>query len=233
MQKEFTSFLSHNVAKALAVALVAQLSLCGAAFADDAAKQPLELKLPEPTLKGTPEDLPKDPNVEPIPDKAPIFLVPKGVTNVALNKPVTSSVAPMTGDLKQVTDGRKEATDEDTVEMKKGSQWVQVDLGESVPIYAIAIWHDHRFVQIIKDAVVEVSNDPEFKKDVTILFNNDRENVLGLGAGKDRDYFETLRGKIIDAKGTKARYVRSYSHGSSNGGLNCWEEIEVYGLPAK
>jgi hypothetical protein len=233
MKNLFSPF--PNRFRAAAILAVAVLALSGrSALADDTAKQPLELKLPEPSLKGTPEDgPPKDPNVEPIPDKPPVFLVPKGVTNVALHKPVTSSVAPTTGELSQITDGKKEATDEDTVEMKRGSQWVQVDLGASVPIYAIVVWHDHRFIQIIKDVVIEVSDDPEFKKDVTILFNNDRENILGLGAGHDRNYFETPRGKIIDARGIKARYVRGYSHGSSSGGMNCWEEIEVYALPGK
>src|SRR5271170_3524393 len=73
-----------------------------AAFADD--KEPLALTLPSPTLKGTPEDLPKTSTIEPIPDKPPVFMVPKGVKNVALGKPVTSSVPPYPGDtLSQVT----------------------------------------------------------------------------------------------------------------------------------
>ena len=51
----------------------------------------------------------------------------KGVKNVALGKPVTSSVPPRAGQLSQITDGKKEATDDDAVEFKKGPQWVQVD----------------------------------------------------------------------------------------------------------
>src|SRR5690349_14487913 len=57
--------------------------------------QPLVLQLPAPTLKGTPEDLPVAPGLEPLSRKPrPLFLAPSGVTNVALGKPVTSSVKP-------------------------------------------------------------------------------------------------------------------------------------------
>jgi len=214
------------VAAGLALALTA-----ATATAED--KAPLPIKLPEPTLKGTPEDLPKNPNIEPIPSKDEVFLAPAGVKNVALGRPVTSSIKPFNGELSQITDGKKEAVDGDTVEMKKGAQYVQVDLGADFSIYAIAMWHDHRYVQIIHSVVVEVSDDPEFKTGVTTLFNNDRENLCGQGAGTDREFFETHRGKILDAKGVKARYVRCYSKGSTTGALNCWEELEVYGLPAK
>jgi len=80
--------------------------------------------------------------------------------------------------------------------------------------------------------VVEVSNDPEFKEKTT-LFNNDAENAAGQGVGTDREYFETHFGKAIEGKSAKARYVRCYTKGSSNSALNCWQELEVYALPAK
>lgn len=196
-------------------------------------KEQLHLNLPDPTLKGTPEDLPTNaPNTEPVADKPIKFMVPKGVKNVALGKPVTSSVPPYTGDLSQLTDGKKEPVDSDAVEFKKGVQWVQVDLGAPYQIYAIALWHDHRYLQVMKCVIVQVSDDPEFKTGVTTLFNNDRENVAGQGVGTDKQYFETRYGKVIDGKGTKARYVRGYTKGSSQGAINAWQEIEVYGLPA-
>jgi len=221
--------------KAVLAAAILLSGIPAVVFADDSSateKVPLALKLPSPTLRGTPEDLPKGSNIEPISDKAPSFMVPKGVTNIALGKPVTSSVQPFTGSLAQITDGRKEPTDDDAVEFKKGVQWVQVDLGASVPLSAIVIWHDHRYLQVMHDVIVQVSDDPDFKSGVQTLFNNDVDNSSQLGAGADREYFETNRGKIIDAKGVKARYVRGYTRGSSSGALNCWEEIEVYALPA-
>ena len=197
-------------------------------------KEVLALKLPAPTLKGTPEDLPVGPNLEPLPEKPrPPFLTVKGVKNVAVGKPVISSVKPFSGELSQVTDGKKEAFDYDAVEMKKGTQYVQVDLGEPYAIHAIVMWHDHRYIQVMHDVIVQVSDDPEFKNNVTTVFNNDVDNSSGLGVGTDREYFETHEGRIVEAKGVKGRYVRGYTKGSSLSALNCWQEIEIYALPAK
>lgn len=196
-------------------------------------KQPLPIKYPEATLRGTPEDLPTGPGIEPPPkEDPPPFMAPAGAKNVALGKPVTSSVKPFTGELSQVTDGKKEAFDSDAIEMRRGTQWVQVDLGAPHTIYAIALWHDHRYIQITRDVILQVSNDPEFKEGVHTLYNNDRDDSSALGAGTDKEYFETKYGKVIDAKGMVARYVRGYSKGTSLTSLNCWQEIEVYGVPA-
>jgi hypothetical protein len=80
---------------------------------------------------------------------------------------------------------------------------------------------------------VQVSNDPQFIEGVTTLFNNDQTNAAGLGIGKDREYFETNEGKLVETKGVKARYVRLYSKGSTyQDPLNRYTEVEVWGLPA-
>src|SRR6185369_16321640 len=170
------------------------------------ATEPVPVKLPAHTLKGTPEDLPTGANIEPVPDKAPkLPQVPKGVKNVAAGKTVTSSVAPFLGELSQLTDRKKEALDDDAVEMKKGVQWIQVDLGQSYQIQAVAMWHDHRYVQVMHDVIVQASDDPEFTKGVTTLYNNDTDNSAGLGVGTDREYFELEFGRVVPAKGVKAR----------------------------
>ena len=196
--------------------------------------EPLKLNLPVHTLKGTPEDLPAGPNIDPPSDKPPTpTQVPKGVKNVAAGKPVTSSIKPFFGDLSQITDGKKEPTDDDAVEFKKGVQWIQVDLGQPYEIHAVAMWHDHRYVQVVHDIVVQVSDDPEFKNGVTTLYNNDTDNSSGLGVGTDREYFELEWGRVAPGKGAKARYVRGYTKGSNQSALNCWQELEVYALPAK
>jgi len=215
---------------AVAVQMLANTQTASAA--DE--KMVLALKLPAPTLKGTPEDLPVGPTIEPLSEKPrPPYMIAKGVQNVAAGKPVTSSIKPFTGELNQITDGKKEAFDYDAVEMKKGSQWVQVDLGEAFAIQAVVMWHDHRYIQVMHDVIVQVSNDPEFKNNVQTVFNNDVDNSSGLGVGTDREYFETHEGKIVDAKTVKGRYVRCYTKGGSLSALNCWQELEVYALPAK
>lgn len=226
--------ISAALVVATAVLAISMSATPAASAADGKALKPLSIKLPEPTLRGTPEDLPSGPNIEPPPKEDPApFMAPEGAKNVALGKPVTSSVKPFTGELSQLTDGKKEAFDSDAIEMRSGSQWIQVDLGASQVIYAIALWHDHRYIQITRDVIVQVSDDPEFKTGVTTLYNNDRDDSSKLGAGTDKEYFETKWGKIVDGKSTKGRYVRGYSKGTSLTALNCWQEIEVYGEPAK
>ena len=70
-------------------------------------------------------------------------------------------------------------------------------------------------------------------ENVRIIFNNDQNNLDGLGVGTDREYFETHEGKLINAKGVKARYIRFYSKGSTEAALNEYTEIEVHGKPAQ
>jgi hypothetical protein len=225
MKKNFAG----NVIRVIALATLL------AATANAQEKEPLTLQLPAPTLKGTPEQLPSGPNIEANSDKAPAPMqIAKGAKNVALGKKVTTSVKPFSETQPEaLTDGKKEAFDYDTVEMKKGTQWVQVDLGEPFKIEALAIWHDHRYIQVMHDVIVQVSNDPGFTNNVVTLFNNDTDNSSGLGVGTDREYFERHFGRVFDGKGTKARYVRGYTKGSHLSALNCWQEIEVYALPNK
>ena len=218
----------------LTLATITLLNTTATFAADAPATEALVLQLPSPTLKGTPEQLPTGPGIEANSDKpAAALMITKGAKNVALDKAVKTSVNPFTGEASQITDGKKEAFDYDTVEMKKGVQWVQVDLGEVFTIQAIAIWHDHRYIQVMHDVIVQVSDDPEFKTGVTTLFNNDTDNSAGLGVGTDREYFERHFGRVFEGKGTKARYVRGYTKGSHLSALNCWQEIEVYALPNK
>lgn len=227
--------MKNNLSKSLLFAACASVLFATSMSAEDAKSTvPLALDLPLHTLKGTPEDLPGGPNIEPLSDQAPTPVqVPKGVKNVAAGIIATSSVAPFLGELSRITDGKKEAVDDDAVEFRKGTHWVQVDLGQSFAIHAIAMWHDHRYVQAMHDVILQVSDDSEFKTGVTTLYNNDTDNSSGLGVGTDREYFEMQFGRVVAAKGIKARYVRGYTRGSNQSVLNCWQELEVYALPAK
>jgi hypothetical protein len=196
---------------------------------------PLPLKLPMPTAKGTPDELPKGPHIEPLTGKPrPQFMAPAGVVNVALKKKVAASdPKPITGEPSQVTDGLKEAFDDHVMELHKKPQHVTIDLEGDYAIHAIVLWNDHRYVQVFHDVIIQVADDAEFTKNVRTIFNNDMDNSAGLGAGTDKEYFETHEGKLLDTKGVKARAVRWYSQGSSLSALNCRTEIEVYALPAK
>lgn len=196
---------------------------------------PLPHKLPKPAFAGTPSEAPVGTHVEkPLGRPRPVPLVPKGTVNLALKKKVTSSKPPFEGALELVTDGDKEAKDGTTVELKPRTQWVQIDLGAASKLSYILFWHFHSEPVVFHDVIVQVSNDPNFFDGVTTLFNNDVDNSSGLGLGRDREYFDTAEGKLVDARGATARYVRLYSNGSTyRDPLNRYTEVEVYGLPPK
>jgi hypothetical protein len=209
-------------------------------LAEDAAKSgsemlvPLTLKLPEPVFAGTPKDAPRGVEIEPTPTNAPPLMVPSDVRNVAPGKKITCSDKGVTASqLARITDGKKEATEDAAALLRKGLQWVQFDFGAPHEIFAIVVWHAHDTPKIYRSVIVQASDDPDFTGNARTLFNNDRDNSSGLGVGADRQYFETYQGKIIDAKGCRARYVRLYSHGSTDSALNEYTEVEIYGRPAK
>lgn len=210
----------------------------GSEGSDNGAKQtadngtaPIPLALPDPMFVGTPENLSNVQNLEPDTKQArPPFSAPVGVTNLALNKPVTSSeMDPITGSLDMVVDGDKEATEGSVIELGPFKQWVLIDLEAESEIYAIVFWHFHKTARVYNDVVVQLSNDPEFITDVTTLFNNDHDNTLGMGVGQDMNYIDKAEGKLIDAKGTKARYVRLFSQGNNQNDYSHYIEIEVWG----
>jgi hypothetical protein len=198
-------------------------------------KVPLMLKLPPPAFKGTPKDIPLNSYVEPLSDKPrPPMMVPPGLKNLAPSSKLTSSDKNATPDiLAKLIDGDKESSDQSIIFLRKGTQYVQMDLGSPSEIFAIVIWHAHNTAKVYHDVIVQVADDPDFKENVRTIFNNDQDNTSNLGAGTDREYFETNEGKLIDAKGVKARCIRFYSKGSTESALNEYTELEVYGRPAK
>ena len=198
-------------------------------------KVPLILKLPPPAFKGTPKDIPLNTYVEPLSDKPrPPMLVPPGLKNLAPNSKLTCSDKNATPDvLAKLIDGDKESSDQSIIFLRKGTQWVQMDLGSPNEIFAIVIWHAHNTAKVYHDVIVQVADDPDFKENVRTIFNNDQDNTSNLGAGTDKEYFETNEGKLIDAKGVKGRCIRFYSKGSTESALNEYTELEVYGRPAK
>ena len=195
----------------------------------------LLLTLPTPAFKGTPKDLPLGPNIELFSDKPRLpMTVPSGLKNLAPVSKITCSDKNATADtLARITDGDKEASDQSIIFLRKGSQWVQLDLGSPSEFFAIVIWHAHNMAKIYHDVIVQVADDPDFIESVRTIFNNDRDNTSGLGVGRNREYIETYEGKLIRASGTKARYIRFYSKGSTESALNEYTEIEVYGRPVR
>jgi hypothetical protein len=196
---------------------------------------PLQIKLPAAAFLGTPSDSAVNAGVEkPTGKPRPLLMVPPGVKNIALGKTVTTSDTNQTSaSLAKITDGDKEASEQSVVLMHRGVQWVQVDLGAPNEIYAIVVWHAHDTPKVYHGVIVQVADDAAFTENIRTLFNNDQGNVDSLGIGTSREYFESNEGKLIEAHGAVARYVRCYSKGSTESRMNEYTEIEVYGRPPK
>ncbi len=205
---------------------------CGNLIAAD--KTVLEIELPKPLFVGTPKPI-KVPNLEPLRQgKRPDFMVPEGTENLSSGKEVTGSDDwPVIGELEYITDGDKEGTDGYFVELGPSLQHVQIDLETEAEIAAVVVWHYHASARVYHDVVVQVSNDPEFKKGVKTIFNNDHDNSAKMGVGKDPAYIDIYEGRLIDAKGARGRYVRLYSSGSTSDGMNHYIEVEVFGKQTK
>ena len=106
---------------------------------------PLRLDLPAPAFKGTPTDLQLGSYVEPLPEMPrPPMLVPPGLKNLAPDATITCSDKNATAQaLAKIVDGNKDAAEQSIIYLRKGSQWVQLDLGRRQEIFAIVIWHAH------------------------------------------------------------------------------------------
>ena len=232
-----------------AVSVLLSLGLCAAPLHAQAAAKaqapakpaaaagglvPIPIQLPKPMFEGTPQNL-NVPNLQkPLGKPRDPFLAPAGVTNVAKGKKVSSSDdMPVIGELDQVTDADKKGAEGSFVELGPGVQHVTIDLGAPQEIYAVLFWHFHKTPRVYLGVVVQLADDASFTKNVRTIFNNDADNKAGQGAGKDMNYIETAEGKLVDAKGAKARFVRLYSRGNNANDLNHYVEVEVYGRPAK
>jgi hypothetical protein len=196
---------------------------------------PLLLNLPNAPFRGTPTDVPVGPNVEPFSTNArPPMLVPGGLKNIAPAAKLSCSDTNAAPDqLAKVTDGQKEDSDDNILFLRKGLQYVQMDFGREHEVFAIVIWHAFNRWKVYQDVIVQAADDPQFTVNVRTLFNNDLAGACGRGLGHDREYWESEQGKLIDAKGTRTRFLRFYSKGSTDSVLNEYTEIEVYGRPAR
>lgn len=216
---------------ALAVAAIVGLNLVAAA--EDLV--PLKPKLPAPAFVGTPKDAPAGTTAGPANDKTKgPLMIPKDATNIAPGKKIsTSDTNSSPAVLVKLTDGDKEANDAAVVMLRKGTQYVQFDLGAPHELFALVFWHSHDTPKVYHDVIVQIADDAEFTKNLRTLFNNDQDDSSHRGIGTDREYFETNEGKVVDAKGEKAQYVRLYSKGNTDSSLNEYTEVEIYGRPQK
>ncbi|GEM_PF-281030 len=145
--------------------------------------------------------------------------------NVAFGKAVTSSIGPLANGA-VVTDGDK--TSYYLAGVGEGLQWIQLDLGQSYDINKINMWHYYDDGRTYYDVIVRVSNSADFSSGATTVYNNDRDNSAGFGAGTDTEYAERGEGKTVVFNAVNARYVRLYINGNSVNPYNHFVEVEVW-----
>jgi hypothetical protein len=208
--------------------LVTAFALATTASAADG-KIALKVESPKPLFAGTPRPIALA-NLEPAGIKRPDIMVSADTKLLSKGKKVTSSDSlPVIGELSFITDGDKTGIDGAYVELGPNPQWVQIDLGATSKVAAVAVWHFHSQARVYHDVIIQISDDAEFKKGVTTIFNTDDDNSSKLGKGSDKSYIETNNGRVVDAKGTAGRYVRLYSNGNTSDELNHYCEVEVFG----
>jgi hypothetical protein len=190
----------------------------------------LQTELPAEIISGTPKDL-AIPNLDK--SKQSPIKIPQSSAIISKGKPVACSdkADPFEGEIAFVTDGEKDGNEGFSVIIGEGPHWIQVDLGASHFVDAVVLWHFFKNDRVVNDVIVQASDDPEFKTGVTTLFNNDSDNTSGQGIGNDRPYIGYHTGRQIPGNGTKARYVRTWSNGSTDNKMNEFIEIEVWGRP--
>jgi len=195
------------------------------------ADEEIKIELPEPYYGGTPLDY-FGVNLEaPTYKKRDPLMAPAGTTNIAKGKTVTSGADTTNfGKLDQVTDGLKNYQEKYLVELPKGHQWIQIDLGAPSSLSAIVMWHFHAAERVYFDVAIKIADDAEFTKNVREIYNNDHDNSAGAGVGKDKEYIEKHVGRLIDAKGEVAQFVRLYSNGNTSDDTNHYVEVDVYGI---
>lgn len=104
-----------------------------------------------------------------------------------------------------------------------------LDLGGQYYIGGLNVWHYFEDARRYHDVVFEIADNPTFH-DSTIVFNNDADNSLGLGAGSDDEYTERPFGKLVQFAPVPGRYVRLWTHGNSVNRFDHLTEVELYGV---
>jgi hypothetical protein len=159
------------------------------------------------------------------------FQVPNGTKLVSHGMRVTASAKPIEDSLLSfITDGDLDSATDAILVLPPGQQWVQVDLGKSMRIEKVHLWHDQRRSRndVYRDVVVELGQDAGFSDIGQIIFNADYRNVHGRGQGPDPAYIETNFGRLMDGGSHAARFVRIWGSGSYNDGFHRYVEVQVY-----
>lgn len=113
----------------------------------------------------------------------------------------------------------------------KTALYMQVDLGGLYDLNRINMWRYWKDGRTYDATVITTSESGDFTDEV-VIYNSDRSNVHGFGAGEDERYAESASGhQFAVPDGTKAQAVRVYVFGSQSGTTNHINELQVWGTP--
>lgn len=166
-----------------------------------------------------------------------VFTAPIGSEIVSINKPVSGRDRPTQGSLEWITDGESFCGSGGEYEVWFGEipSWIRIDLETAQYIDQIWLWHGQGSLarrqtpEVFEDVIIQISNDVDFQRGVTTLFNSDDDGSCGQGAGGDATYMETNHGLGVSAKGQRARYVRVWGGKAYSGGPCRLVEVTVWG----
>ena len=112
--------------------------------------------------------------------------------------------------------------------LEPGLQWVELDLETLFNISRVNVRHYYGDGRTYRDVILQLSEDGI---NWVTIFNNDVDNSAGQGVGIDGEYAETSGGKdVLLGLPVQARYVRSWSNGSTGNRWNHYVELEVFGV---
>ena len=169
--------------------------------------------------------------------------VPAEPMNVAQGKPVSTDWSGSVAcGLDMITDGDTYAKDENTCIMRGSDfehMYVTIDLGSAYDIFELKYYGyigGAGGVDAPQNTIFMLSEDAEFTAE-DIVYNSDKDNTWGFGAGSDENVKALREGYSITLDTpVKARYVRYYQNDTIwDGGPHIqWLaacEIEAYAIP--
>ena len=108
------------------------------------------------------------------------------------------------------------------------SRYLQIDLGKVCMLDKVKLYRYWLDGRTYDGTVIAISATSDFEN-ATVIYNSDKDNVHGFGAGTDATYPETEEGLTVDAEYAQGRYLRLYMAGSDKGTTNHVCEIEAWG----
>ena len=109
--------------------------------------------------------------------------------------------------------------------------WLQLNLGKKYSVSELKLWIYYDDNRYLNNLIILAADDKEFTQNARVVWNADKENFFGLGAGVNEDMPpSTAAGYTVTLpKAEDAQYLRFLNKGNNKNQGAHWVEIEVYG----